>query len=787
MFPGGFYFGIIMAMGINYYKKSKILDWLIEGVYLAIIVIVPLYFSVILPTFNVFELGKTVFFRLLTLLLLTLTLVKVIFFPSSGRFFLSAVKMLFIKKHYYLIPLIFIIGLGISICFSGDWRQSFFGSYNRQAGYLSYLYYFGFFLFLSFNLLTSFKDEGEKLSLVIEHKIKRFLIAAVISGSVVAVYAILQILGIDFLVWPEDPMLTGRAFSSLGQVNFLASWLLLIIPLSIYLVFLEKRFLGKFSYGLAVIVQVIALFSTGSRGGVISFWVLILFFVALVFFKKMSVRRRWFLGIGAVSLFIISVLAASLLMPGRFQSLLDLRRGSLAARWDFYQAAVQGSLEKPLLGYGLDNIEPVFIERYETDWGIHSNIAVKNDRAHNLFLDWLLFGGIFVLGVLILLYYYGFRLALENIRRQPSGPSVAIIAGIAGYALSLFFSFSFVSGELYFFAFLALLLAINITAKEDDIFAGINGAEKSCRARQIIWRALLGLSFLVVITYLALYEIRHYRADNYFQKLNYYLLKEDYRSVDYFLQAINAEKINPVSSNYYYLVWAEFFSENYHKINDHNLRIDGARWLQDAQEHIGIKRFEQIFVGGKIAAALGDFKTAEDNFKTTADLSPYWPKSYIELGRLFVRLGRVQNALVYYQLALEVLPDKEDSRFNDEHRSILQSYLRIIFEERGDLYLSLGDYQAAEGDYQAAYKSDINNVVILDKIATTYYLRGDSSRALDYILRGAKLNPTDYHWPTKAAILLKEQGRIKEAKDYLNQALELAPEADILLQLKNEL
>ncbi len=788
MFPGGFYFGIIKVMQAKIsYKKSKILDILIEAVYLAVIILVPLYFSVVFPTFNVFELGKTILFHLLTLLFSSLTLIKIIFSPNSGRLFLLAVKTLFIKKRYYLIPLIFIIGLGISICFSGDWRQSFFGSYHRQAGYLSYLYYFSFFSLLSFNLLTAFKNEGEKLATVLKRKIKRFLVSAVISGTIVAVYAILQILGIDFLTWAEAPVLTGRAFSSLGQVNFLASWLLFIIPLSVYLAYREKHFLGKFLYGLGAATQTIALFSTGSRGGLLAFWLLILFFLGLACFRKIMVRYRWLLGASAASLIIASVLIVNFLMPGRFQGLLDIRSGSLAARWDFYQAAVQGSLEKPLLGYGLDNIEPVFIERYETDWGIHSNIAVKNDRAHNLFLDWLLFGGIFSLGLLLLLYYYGFRLAHENIRRQPSGPSLALIAGISGYALSLFFSFSFVSGELYFFAFLVLLLVINITAKEDDIFVGINISEKSCRTRQIIWRALLGLFFLVVITDLASYEIRHYRADNYFQKLNYYLLKEDYRSVDYFLQKIKAEKINPVSSNYYYLVWAEFFSENYQKINDDNLRIDGARWLRDAQERIGVKSFEQIFVGGKIAAALGDFKTAEESFKTTADRSPYWPKSYIELGRVFVRLGRVQDALVYYQLALEVLPDENDARFNDDHRGVLRSYHRLIFEERGDLYSLVGDYQAAENDYQAAYYSGVNNIIMLDKIATTYYLRGDLNRAFDYILRGAKLNPTDYHWPTKAAILLKEQGRIKEAKDYLNQALELAPEADILLQLKNEL
>lgn len=771
----------------NFYKKSKILDRLIEVVYLATIIIIPLYFSVIFPTFNVFELGKTIVFRLLTLLLLALTFLKIIIFPEAGRLFLSAAKTIFAKKRYYLIPLIFIVGLGVSILFSGDIQQSFFGSYSRQAGYLSYLYYFGFFCLLSFNLLTTFKGGEEKSSFILKRRIKRFLISASVSGLVVAIYAILQIFGLDFLTWPEDPLLTGRAFSSLGQVNFLASWLLLVIPISVYLAFSGKYFLGKFFYGLATVVQIIALFSTASRGGIISFWLLILFFLGLAFLKKMSVRKRWFLGIIAACLVATSILAVNYLMPGRWQSLFDLRSGSLAARWDFYQAAALGSLEKPVLGYGLDNIEPVFIERYQTDWGIHSNIAVKNDRAHNLILDWLLFGGVFVLGLLITLYYYGFRLAWENICRQANGPSLALIAGISGYTLSLFFSFSFVAGEVYLFSFLALLLAMNISRGEGNDLAIENAPKKINKVYWIIGRILISLLFLAALLYLVSYEIRHYRADNYFQKLDYYLLKEDYRSAAYFLEKIEEEKVNSVSDSYYHLVWAEFFSDGYRKISDGDLRGDGVRWLQEAREHIGEQRFEQIFVRGKIAAALGDFQAAEENFLAVSQLSPYWPKSYIELGRLFARLGRAPDSLAYYQLALKILPDEKDSRFNDEHRGVLQSYHRIIFEERGDLYLSLGRYGEAQRDYQAAYESDAYNLVVLDKMANTYYLRGDLNQALLCVLHGAKLNPTDYHWPAKAVILLKEQGQIEEAKEYLEQGLELAPEADILLQLKNEL
>lgn len=772
----------------NCYKKRRFLEGIIEAAYLATIVVIPLYFSVIFPIFNVFELGKTIIFRVIVLLFLGLTVVKIIFFPKVGKSFLLKIKNLFFReKKYYLIPLIFIAGLGVSVLFSENISQSFFGSYTRQAGYLSYLYYFSFFCLLGFNLITALAVDAESYQKLLVKKLKRFLIAGTITGTMISIYAVLQIFGIDFLTWPEDPLLTGRAFSSLGQANFLASWLLLVIPISAYLTFSSVGFLKKFFFSLAALFQIIALFITGSRGGVVAFCSLIVISLGVILFKKITTQKRRFFIVGAILIAVISILGISFLTPGRWQSGLDFKSGSLAARLDFYQASVDGFLLKPFFGYGLDNIDRVFIERYEKDWGVHSNIGVKNDRAHNIFLDWLLFGGLLGLGLLLSIYYYAFRLIKENINRQLNGPSLALGVGLLAYILSLLFSFSFVSGELYFFAFLAWLLVINISYSPGVSLENTDGYSKPTGFSQKIFLGTIGFISLFFIISLIGGEVRRYRADNYFQKSHYHLFQGDYRSAVYFLEQATEKAVDSVSRRYYQLAWAEFFSENYNKIDDDRLRADGATWLQESQQYILGDSFEEIFVRGKIAAALGDLETAKKNFQETSRLSPYWPKSYIELARVFVRLEQFQEALVYYQLALEILPIESDSRLNDDHRQVLRVYHKLIFQERGDWYLARGDFEMAEKDYQAAYESDLADSSLLEKIATTYYLRQDLDKALDYILRGMDRNPNDYRWLAKAAILSKENKQIDKARLYLESALKLAPEAEILLQLKNEL
>jgi putative inorganic carbon (HCO3(-)) transporter len=47
----------------------------------------------------------------------------------------------------------------------------------------------------------------------------------------ICLYGVIQLFGFDFIKWEVNPSESYRIFSSLGQPNFLASWLLLVLPL----------------------------------------------------------------------------------------------------------------------------------------------------------------------------------------------------------------------------------------------------------------------------------------------------------------------------------------------------------------------------------------------------------------------------------------------------------------------------------------------------------------------------------------------------------------------------
>ena len=756
------------------FKFKESLDLLIEINYLAVIFIIPLYFSVIFPTYNIFELSKFSVFKILTCLLLFLTITKLIFFKNT---------LSFLKKQI-LIPLIFVFGLGLSILASINPVQSFFGSYDRQSGYLSYLFYFLWLVLLVFNLKTtdnhlSRTDGEDKLP----GKIKRVIQVAVFSGFLVSLYGVLQILGIDFLSWPEDPLLTRRTLATFGQPNFLASWLLLVIPLSAYLFYKNKKFLLKFFYLLVTLVQLACLFFTSSRGGLVALGLTGLLFIGYVLiFAKLKKINKFFISLALLLLIISSLWGLNIFFPGRFSSLVDFQGGSLAARLNFYQAATDAIIKKPVFGYGLENSGEVFISYYQPDWGVYGDVGATTDKAHNLLLDITLATGFFGLALFVSLYYYFFWLAKDNIKKKKfSGVSLSLALGGAAYLLSLLFSFTIVAGEIYFWLFLAVLAVINI----DEADKGNARADSGRRVSPLIKTGLSLLTFLIISGGIY-YEFRVLIADYYFNKLYYVLADRQYLTAFVLADYANQASPNPVNKQYYARFLGDKLSDFFPEIEELLVKKVAQRKLQEVNNRLEARGYENIYVKAKINSALGNYQVAENYFKEILGLSPYWPKTYIDLARALTREARFQEAVASYRLAEASLPDLNDSRFNELHKNILKVYRKVIFQELANIYFSLKDYPAAEKYYQAAYLSDINDFTLFKNIADTYYQRGDFDQALEYSWRGARRNPGDYNWLLAISALYRAKGDGAMSRQYLDAALRLAPDNEELIRLRSQ-
>ncbi len=768
-------------------KGQEIVDLLIEFIYLAIIFVIPLYFSYFFPTNNIFELGKSVLFQAAVSFLLFLSIIKIIYYPPHSLFKLFKFREgRGVRRKYIIIPLVFIIGLGLSLFFSNNPVQSFFGSYERQAGYLSYLFYFLWFALLVFNILTidnrgpqSEKKDG------LPQKINRVLIVAVFSSFIVSLYGILQIFGIDFLSWPEDPLLTGRTLSTFGQPNFLASWLLLVIPLSAYFIYKSRKNLLKFLFLIILVAQIVCLFFTASRGGLLALLLSgFLLVIYLVFLADIKKTFKFFIALSSAAIIIVGGLSIHYFLPDRVLSLSNLQEGSLAARVNFYSAAADAIVKKPVFGYGLENAGEEFIKYYQPDWGIYGDVGASTDRAHNIVLDIMLSVGFFGLALFSLLYYYFFRLGIQNIvRREMSPLSLALIFGAGAYLISLLFSFSVVAAELYFWLYLALIVVIN--------FFSLGVSEFKCEpvASKGVHRALKLVLFFVLLIAVAgglKYQYGVLTADYYFSKLYYVLPQNQYFTALTLADYIARTEKNPINQEHYDLFLGDKLSEFYPAITERSSRGVVRDKLVALKPKIDSGRYENNLVEGRINFALGENALAESYFQKVVADTPFWPMSYLELGKLYVRTGSLGNAMASYSVAAKILPDIDDPRLNPNHKAVVNLYRKIIFSAIGDINLSVKNYAEAEEDYREAYLSDVSDYSLLKKIADTYYYRGDFAQALEYNKQGAKRNPNDYHWFLALATVSKEMGNKVAAKEYYNQALKLAPQEKILIDLKTD-
>ena len=676
------------------FSLREVLDLLIEASYLAIIFFVPLCFSwPWFPTYNVFELNKIILFESLFWLSFFFTALKLIFYWPIAPFASLSLKAAGqLMKKYWLVPALFILGLGLSLFFSINPAQSFYGSYDHQAGLLSYLYYFGFFVLLSFNLL-SIANSGANHSDSLAKRIRRLILAVAMSGFVVSLYGILQIFNVDFLTWAEAPSLTHRALSTFGQPNFLASFLLLIIPLDLYLLIQAKSWAPRVLYLIFSLATLLCLFFTASRGAL----------VALVFAALIALIFAWRNWKKALIYFILTCAIALSFLAGwhyflasHLADVSDLATSSVAARLDFYGAAARAIEQKPFFGYGLENAGEVFIRYYRPDWGLYANVGASTDRAHNLILDILLSAGLWGLLLFAGLYYYFFRV-LKRLATQPATKSLALALGfgVLAYLLSLMFSFSLVVAEIYFWLFLAMAIALDFSVEST-----VAPTPQPLRVNALKFLAVILVAFFVAWRiYLGIQTLS---GDHYFFKLTQTLNKKTFFTGLVLKGYVDETQPNPVLRDYYNIFWYDDLSALEPAFYEKSVQVISRAELLQADKNLARSGFTDLLVKGRVVYALGHYPLALNYFQTLIRLTPFWPPAALEEARTYSAQGNTAQAISAYQQALADLPDLAGNTLSQAHIPAYQYYFYTINQGLGDAYTHLGDAKRATAYYKNA-------------------------------------------------------------------------------------
>jgi len=449
-------------------KISKIIDQVIWFSYLALAVITPLLFST--KNSELFEVPKMIFVYMAATLILFATLIK---FVLDG-------KILIPKSLPLAVFLIFLIFQTISTLTSIDKFTSIFGYPSRLNGGL--LSQFAYFAILATALVN--------LNL---EKTRQLLLAIVTSAVAVSLWGIPAHFGRDpsclilsgrltSSCWQKDFDPTLRIFSTLGQPNWLASYLVLILPIALAFSLISIRSMIKNFFATITLVLFTGLIMTTSRAGFLGTAIALGSILLLLGFKTIKQNLR-LLTIVLLGFILIIVIFGTNLFS-RFGETLTKDQKTInqssptseirdpksdstptesgQIRLIVWQGALAVFKHWPILGSGPETFAYSYYlfrptsHNQTTEWNFFYN------KAHNEFLNYLANIGVLGTAAYLAFLLFVFWQLLKISKGKLGKASVfakATLSAIVGYQTTIFFGFSTVAGQVVMFLLIASALA----------------------------------------------------------------------------------------------------------------------------------------------------------------------------------------------------------------------------------------------------------------------------------------------------------------------------------------
>jgi O-antigen ligase/Flp pilus assembly protein TadD len=303
-------------------------------------------------------------------------------------------------------------------------------------------------------------SRGHALTLV------RFARAAGFASAVTASYAIIQLAGLDPLVWARTATFGGdvRVFGTLGHPNMLGAYLGMTVPLTGWLAIRTRSGIERTLWALVATVSIVVIAATLSRGA----WIGLGAAAVAWAFLRLAARGSAGRGAPARSLrrssriptaalaSLLAIAAAALLiarspmgpnLATRVREIANLSAPTTQSRLHIWRAGLGMARDEPVLGVGLDAFGTMF-PRYRTsaywqvEWGRTPN------KAHNEAIQILATQGILGgISALLVILFAAAAIWRATRRGDPAAREGAVAAGasLVGFAVQDLSSFTVVA------------------------------------------------------------------------------------------------------------------------------------------------------------------------------------------------------------------------------------------------------------------------------------------------------------------------------------------------------
>lgn len=356
----------------------------------------------------------------------------------------------------------FLLISGLADLLGANPYRSFWSNYERMEGYLSLVHVGALFV-----ILASIFDEKDWKTLW-----TLFLITGVIS----TLYAVSTRFGV-LQVFPGQSL--SRLEGTIGNAVLLATYLLLTGGIGLVLCCAAESSSMRLVYGIAAMLQLMAIYVTGSRSAILALLSGVMLFCLLysLLGEQRSYRRlalALLIVLSLLPIVYLSVRSRDVVQPAADSPAVQVdpifarplnpltSKDMLGTRLRLWTVSWKGFLERPLLGWGQENI-PVVGTKYAQE--IDPELFVQNgdkwwhDRAHSIIFDWLTNAGI--LGLLSYLSLFGCAFyLLWRLNTQHTlalRESVILCVLLVSYFVHNLFQFDFLMSYVIFFALLAYI------------------------------------------------------------------------------------------------------------------------------------------------------------------------------------------------------------------------------------------------------------------------------------------------------------------------------------------
>ncbi len=439
------------------------LDKIITYSFYLLFFLTPLVWSS--QSYELFEYNKMIFTYGVTVVIIGAWLLKIINHKS-----------LIFNRTSLDIPLLLFLGANIlSAIFSIDPHISIWGYYSRSNG--------GLLSLISYLLLY-----WAFVSNIDSSKIKNILKFGLASGFLISIWGVLEHFGVspscvilrgEFNAgcWIQD--VQARVFATLGQPNWLAAYLAMLIFPALYFFLTAENRLELITYYLLLITFYLAFTFTYSRGptlGLLGGLGIFLIF-SLKYLKPVLAILAGFLvinllfGSALTSFKLVSKFAAparpGITLPVT-SSGTQLENGGTESgqiRFIVWSGALEVSKHYPLFGSGVETFAYSYYQYRPQSHNLTSEWDFLYNKAHNEYLNYLATTGIVGSGTYMLVIgVFIFWCLKKIIRSEQSLLISALLAAYISYLIYNFFLFSVVIIAIFFYLFPALVfVATNST------------------------------------------------------------------------------------------------------------------------------------------------------------------------------------------------------------------------------------------------------------------------------------------------------------------------------------